>query len=639
MVGPATSCPNCGGPVEFRWADAVQTVCTYCSSVLVRHDVALERVGVVSAPPSANSRIQLGTRGSFRGTAFTVVGRLAYEWDRGAWNEWHLLTADGGSAWLAEADGEYSVTVRVKPEVDPTPAQSVEVGEAFEWGGARYQVTEVVWARYTGTEGELPFEYHDKTEVLFADLRTEDGRAATIDYSETPPLVFAGWYATWDALQLTELRELAAPTVAGDARAAMQCPACGGPVQVRAAGHSVTVACGQCGSVLDAADPELRVLQQVQERMRVEPRIPLGSRGRLHGVEWEVIGFQARQMMEEGIAYPWREYVLFNPERGFRYLTEENGHWNDAVPLTVLPTESTSGGRPVASVHGQTFKHFETCSAATTFVLGEFPWQVRIGDTELARDYVDPPRLLSAESTAGETAWTLSEYTSPHTIWKAFALPGAPPVPHGVYANQPSPHRGKAGRMGRTFLLLAALFVGFFVFRNATAAKQEVGRGSFDYSTFASDKLEDPEIGPFTLAGNRPASLRVDVSTDLDNSWAAFDFQLVEMDSGRVVSWTREAEYYYGQDSEGSWTEGSRSDGARIPAVPPGRYTLRIDPESEGRFHYSVVVRHDVPSTSFFVIALILLAVPFALSAIVSGSFEGQRWAESDYAPEDDDDD
>lgn len=208
MAGPATQCPNCGAPVVFRWADAVQTVCTYCSSVLVRHDVALERVGVLSAPPRADSRIQLGTRGTHDGTSFTVVGRLAYEWERGGWNEWHLVTAAGRSAWLAEADGEYAVTALAAVDAPPPPAAELAVGRGFTWGGAEYRVSEVVRARYTGTEGELPFEYHDKGEVVFADLRSEDGRAATIDYSEDPPLVFAGRFVTWESLQLRDLRDL-----------------------------------------------------------------------------------------------------------------------------------------------------------------------------------------------------------------------------------------------------------------------------------------------------------------------------------------------------------------------------------------------------------------------------------------------
>jgi hypothetical protein len=76
----------------------------------------------------------------------------------------------------------------------------------------------------------------------------------------------------------------------------------------------------------------------------------------------------------------------------------------------------------------------------------------------------------------------------------------------------------------------------------------------------------------------------------------------------------------------------------RLPALPAGRYRLQIDPEAEVPVSYRVTVTHDVPGTATFVIAFILLMAPATLAAFSSASFETQRWAESDYAPDDDDD-
>jgi hypothetical protein len=56
-------------------------------------------------------------------------------------------------------------------------------------------------------EGELPFEYWDKSDVWFADLRTADGRFATIDYSDAEPLLFLGQPVEFDDLRLKGLRE------------------------------------------------------------------------------------------------------------------------------------------------------------------------------------------------------------------------------------------------------------------------------------------------------------------------------------------------------------------------------------------------------------------------------------------------
>jgi hypothetical protein len=76
----------------------------------------------------------------------------------------------------------------------------------FQFADGSYRVTTITPAKYRTVEGELPFEYWDKDEVLFADLRTADGRFATIDYSEQPALLFLGRFVEFDALGLKNVR-------------------------------------------------------------------------------------------------------------------------------------------------------------------------------------------------------------------------------------------------------------------------------------------------------------------------------------------------------------------------------------------------------------------------------------------------
>jgi hypothetical protein len=56
-------------------------------------------------------------------------------------------------------------------------------------------------------QGELPFKYWDKSDCLFVDLRTTDARFATIDYTETPPVLFVGEAIDFGDLHLKNLRE------------------------------------------------------------------------------------------------------------------------------------------------------------------------------------------------------------------------------------------------------------------------------------------------------------------------------------------------------------------------------------------------------------------------------------------------
>jgi hypothetical protein len=201
------NCPACGAPVTFRFSNAVQTVCGYCHSILVRHDVDLERVGQASDVPDDASPIQIGTDGLYGGRAFTVAGRIIYGYELGTWSEWHIVFNDGSSGWLSDAQLEYAVTVAV-PAPAPLPERgAVKPGQVFHWRQTDYQVSTITLARYNGIEGELPFEYWDKSAVWFIDLKTADSRFATIDYSEQPPLLFLGEAVEFDSLQLKNLRE------------------------------------------------------------------------------------------------------------------------------------------------------------------------------------------------------------------------------------------------------------------------------------------------------------------------------------------------------------------------------------------------------------------------------------------------
>src|SRR5229473_1274796 len=173
---------------------------------------------------------------------------------------------------------------------------------------------------------------------------------------------------------------------------ALNCPKCGAAVVLRSFGQAVTVVCSSCRSILDAKDPNLAILQQIESKTRdVKPLIPLGTRGKLRGTDYEVIGFQRRSALIDGITYYWHEYVLFNPYKGIRYLSEYNGHWNDISICKTLPAvDGAFLNSPGSSANylGESYKHFQTCDANTDFVLGEFPWQVRVGEHADVTDFV-----------------------------------------------------------------------------------------------------------------------------------------------------------------------------------------------------------------------------------------------------------
>ena len=207
MTAREASCPSCGAAIQFLWSSAVQTTCPFCRSILVRHDVDLAKVGVVGDLPPDSSPIQRGVEGRWKGRAFTVVGRIIYEHERGTWNEWHLrfANADEGG-WLSDAQLEYAISRLSVFDGLPLEETRARVGQTMGHGGERFTVTTLTRAHYRGVEGELPFEYWDKRDVLFADLRSPTGAFATVDYSESPPLLFVGEFVRFADLDLRNLR-------------------------------------------------------------------------------------------------------------------------------------------------------------------------------------------------------------------------------------------------------------------------------------------------------------------------------------------------------------------------------------------------------------------------------------------------
>jgi len=203
MTQATANCPNCGAKITFRWSGSVQTVCEYCKSVLIRTDVDLQKVGQVADLPTDSSPIQIGTEGVYEKRAFVATGRIVYEYDQGSWNEWHLVMNDGTSGWLSDAQLDYAVTFAAQGQQLP---RECRVGQEYTWNSLTYTVSTITKAHYRGVEGELPFQYWDKADVVFVDLMSHSEKFATIDYSEDPPLLFLGESVDFDDLKLKNLR-------------------------------------------------------------------------------------------------------------------------------------------------------------------------------------------------------------------------------------------------------------------------------------------------------------------------------------------------------------------------------------------------------------------------------------------------
>jgi hypothetical protein len=327
--------------------------------------------------------------------------------------------------------------------------------------------------------------------------------------------------------------------------------------------------------------------------------------------------------MPIAVPYSWHEYILFNPYKGFRYLTDYNERWKHTSILRSLPIVKDSACPQTVTYLGETYKHFQTAQAGTSFVLGEFPWQVRVGESSNVSDYISPPRVISSERTGKEITWSMGEYVSGHDIWKAFCLEGDPPQRVGIYENQPSPLSADTEAIWVAFAGFVAALVLMLVGFSSFARNEKVIQENYTFNTNARGKASFV-TDVFELKGHT-SDLELTTTSDVDNNWIFVNYALINEDTGQAYDFGREVSYYHGYDEDGSWSEGARENSVTIPTVPPGNYYLRVEPESDvghGTISYSISARRDVPQMGFFGLALLALLVPAGLITWRSMNFE-----------------
>ena len=416
---------------------------------------------------------------------------------------------------------------------------------------------------------------------------------------------------------------------------ALNCPNCGGIVQLRGFAHTLTVTCENCRSVLDTTSDVASIVAKTQARYTVQPLIPLGSRGKLDGVTYEAIGFEQRYSISDGQTYYWQEYVLFHPYKGFRYLIESDGHWNFTKPTGVLPS-----GAFHKSFEDRTYRPFQKTIARTGFVIGEFPWRSSVGDAVTMTDYVAPPYVLSSESNAVETTWSVGQYLTPAEIWQAFSLKTEQLKPKGVYANQPNPHDGKPLAAFKLFGVFFAIAMALLILFAMSHKSEPIYTGAFKFDP-SSQSDQTSVSPPFDIAGSHTTALHVESRAAVNQNWIYLQMALVNEATNESFDFGETLSYYSGVDEGESWAEGSSRQGTTVHKVPPGRYYLRIDPEREREpgesvvaanraIDYHVAVFQGATNYGLFFIVILLLLPPPIIAWLRYRFFENRRWNESD---------
>lgn len=422
----------------------------------------------------------------------------------------------------------------------------------------------------------------------------------------------------------------------------LACPACGGTVAMRAAGYTVTLACEYCGSLIDVAHPDARLITRYAET-QASLAIPLGTRGMLRGIEWEAIGWLERT---DGWA-AWEEYLLFNPYHGYRWLIAQDGQWSLGTMLTAAPRYE--GGEMI--VDGRSYSSFyHDNRARVTRVAGEFYWRVKVGEEVRSRDYVRPGFMLSLEENDREQNWTLSELLSAREIRQAFDVPRPPRWMPGMtpLAHQPSPY----ARRIREWLPIGAIaFMALLVL--LTLFGRTTQPQTFGFPVTPDGAQVSQSFGPIIVPVGRQAMTVETLTSNVEQGWVDIEIAFVNRKTQESYEAYALNEHYSGYDSDGSWAEGSRSQILKVASLPAGTYDLVVDAQAHhwgssadssswnpvsGRYEtasqppvdVSLTVSRGARFLSNFWLAVLLVLVPPLLMLVLHILFENARLAQKD---------
>ncbi len=422
-------CPGCGAPVEFRSAQSTHAVCAYCQSMVVRQGDTLARLGKMAELFDDHSPLQLQASGRWKNKAFTLVGRLQYKYDEGSWTEWHALLEDGSSACLSEDNGAYVFATPLPSPRELPAAEHFRVGATTAIGGRPFNVASNSQVALLSAQGELPRLPELGRAFTLVELRSQgagasghaQGEVLSIDYSSQPPDVSIGQSVRLEELGLSGLRD---ESVKNETGRQFNCPHCAAQLTALLA-SSKSMTCDSCHSIIDLSQGIGAELRHAVQDEPVSPLIALGSQGALQGAQWQVVGFQHRMGSEPNDPdelFGWDEYLLYNAQRGFIFLVDSTEGWSVVQPCTGAP--EMSDGQQSASYRGSSYQLKESYNAETTYVAGEFYWQVSRGQKTWNRDFVSGKSLLTMEQSSNEVTWSAGSRIDSDLVARAFKLEG-----------------------------------------------------------------------------------------------------------------------------------------------------------------------------------------------------------------------
>lgn len=605
-------------------------VCDHCQATLYWDENAVLNVGKQAMVPKGDTRLFMHASAKVDKKSFRVIGHLTYDHGRGTWDEWHLELDNGTSGWISE-DGRRLTWEHPIDADQPLPAPSnLEPGTTLTLAGTRFSVREVGMAALVASEGQLPFVVLPDESYVYADIVSDDGNYfGTIEYDNTgAPHCYIGRPLSHDRLIIEGEPEphVAASSAAKD----ITCGTCNAPQESPSAPGAKTMVCPYCGSALDLTTAEARVLGVNPTDVDIQFEFEIGEACTFDGVNYEVSGRAAERDTE---GYQSIDYLLYNAETGYRWLSSEDNHY------TLLKPSNLGGGFSPFSVYPKNtvyigddeYNAFSRGGSVLQYVDGALPWRAVVGDRHQWAEMINPPRIFVAESdeAGDEVEFFEGRWLSTKEVQTAFKRDKSLRQPRGIHPAQPNLFWKKAKPTVVVLILFVLIYLGLLLWSFGSSGtlifKQVFSQSEYAKETFSS---------PFTVG--RGEVMELAVNAPLNNSWIALSVALINQQQMVVSESGAEISYYHGVEGGESWSEGSNSSSSYFKAPPPGNYWLLIKGESGSGTtgpalgeQLSVKLYQGGMLSRYYLIGFVVLLGVAALLIYQRIRFEKTRWEDA----------
>lgn len=362
------------------------------------------------------------------------------------------------------------------------------------------------------------------------------------------------------------------------------------------------------------------------------PFIKLGTKCNFDGAEFEVIGHIEKKDNQH---YCWNEFTLWNPIKGFCFLSVYEGHW---IFLEIeklkkhIPFNKNYLNKHINEGDIE-YTIFNDYKSSINNCQGIFVGNILNDKNYAGIEYIAPPRMWAFEKPINESITAFKgRHVNGKALKKAFNSHIDLPLKQGIGAIEKLAGTLSTRVMYVNFVLGFLLLLLVQVFTMMQKREKIV----FEKNSYASNLDETRLVTPPFKLEKSHNTLAFKLNGDVVNSWLENEVEIINLENGNTINFNQGVEYYSGYDSDGSWSEGSQSSKKIISFLPKGTYQISFTPSNENTnqtIPYSITVLNDVTNYRNFWIVILFIGVPCVFFAIYNNNMESQRWENSKFSP------